>query len=80
MQISPRGLTFAFIYLPNGSGTTRSPGLVHINPNGLPGHGLSDSRVVFKVLSEIEYCQNLKKLDLSHLALSLKKNLVLEFY
>ena len=24
-----------FFYLPNGSGSTRSPGLVHINPNGL---------------------------------------------
>ena len=33
--------------LPNRSCTTRSPGLVHINPNGLPDHGLSDSRLAF---------------------------------
>ena len=44
-QFSPLGLTFAFIYLPYGSGTTRCPGLVHNNPNGLPAHCLSDSRV-----------------------------------
>ena len=47
MQISPLELTFVFLYLSNGSGKTRSPDLVHINPNWLPGHGLSDSRLVF---------------------------------
>ena len=46
VQISPLGLISAYFYLPNGVGTTRCPGLVHIYPNGLPGHGLSDSRVV----------------------------------
>ena len=30
----------------NWYGTTRPPGLDHINPNGLPGHCLSDSRLV----------------------------------
>ena len=45
-QILPLGLTFPFIYLPNGSGTIRCPGLVLINPNGLWGHGLSDSRLL----------------------------------
>ena len=44
VQISPLELTFVFLYLPNGSGKTRSPDLVHINPNGLPG--LSESRRV----------------------------------
>ena len=39
-QISPLELTFVFLYLPNASGKTRSPDLVLINPNGLPGHGL----------------------------------------
>ena len=43
---SPLELPFVFLYLPNGSGKTRSPDEVHINPNGLPGHGLSDSRLV----------------------------------
>ena len=46
-QISPLGLTYAFINLLNGSGTTRYPGIVLISPNGLPGHGLSDSRLVY---------------------------------
>ena len=49
-QISPLGLTFVFLYLPNRNGTTRPPGLVHMNPNGLPGHGLSDYRLVFSSL------------------------------
>ena len=40
------GLPFIFLYLANGSGTTRSPGLVFNQTlNGLPGHGLSDSRL-----------------------------------
>ena len=43
-QISPLELTF--VYLPNGSGKNRSPDLITINPNGLPGHGLSYSRLV----------------------------------
>ena len=43
-QISPLELTFVFLHLPNGFGKIRSPDLVHINPNGLQGHGLSDSR------------------------------------
>ena len=46
-QISPLELTFIFLYLPNGSVKNRSPDLVHINPNGLPGHGFSDSRLVY---------------------------------
>ena len=45
-QISPLVQTFVFLYLPNRTGTTSPPGLVHINPNGLPGHDLSDSRLV----------------------------------
>ena len=40
--------------LPNGSGTTRSPGLVHINQNGLPGHGLCDSRLVSSFSTNIQ--------------------------
>ena len=44
-KTSPLGLPFAFIYLPNGSSTTRCPGLVHINPNRLPGYGLSNYRL-----------------------------------
>ena len=51
-QISPLDLTFLFLYLPNGSGKTRSPDLVHINPNGLPGHGLSDSRLVYSLVKD----------------------------
>ena len=43
MLISPIELIFVFLYLPNELGKIRSPDLVHINPNGLPGHGLSDS-------------------------------------
>jgi hypothetical protein len=43
-QISPLELTF--VYLPNGSGKNRSPDLITINPNGLPGHGLCYSRLV----------------------------------
>ena len=36
-----------FLYLPNGSCTTRSPGLVlNQTLNGFPGHGLSDLRIV----------------------------------
>ena len=46
MLISPIELIFVFLYLPNELGKIRSPDLVHINPNGLPGRGLSDSRLV----------------------------------
>ena len=43
--------TFVFPNLPNGSGKTKSPDLFHINSNGLPCHGLSDSRLVCVHLS-----------------------------
>ena len=42
-QMSPKVKYHKNWSLPIGSGTTRSPGLIHISPR----HGLSDSRLVF---------------------------------
>ena len=42
-QMSPKLIYHKNRSLPNGSSTTRCPGLVHIYPNGLPGHGLFTS-------------------------------------
>ena len=50
--------------LPNGSVPTRSPGLVPIYRNGLPGHGLSDSS--YKGTSA--KCTGTEKLNLSRCA------------
>ena len=61
--ISPHGLPFIFLYLPNGSGTTRSPGLVlnQITLNVLPGHGLSDSRLVLSFFGILEVLEEEEK-------------------
>ena len=65
-QISPLEPSFVFLYL--GSGKTRSTDLVHINANGLPGHGLSDSRLVLSScnpnLNGILNCYILGHLDI----------------
>ena len=43
--------------LPNWSCTTRSPLIVYINPSGLPGHVLCDSRLVINMRQNM--CHNI---------------------
>ena len=54
--------------LPNVSDTTRSPGQVHIIPNGLPGHGLSDSRLVNNLTVDFERLVSLQKCVTCHMS------------
>ena len=79
MQISPLGLTFVFLYLPNWTGTTRPPGLVHINPHGLPGPGLSDSRLAITIHMLYIGQNNFKHLKLVFGVPSSSKNTNIKF-